>query len=1475
MGWRTKPQTVGFLGFLRGQLQGLQGITTLCYELIQNADDVRDEAGKPGASRITFDVCDDALWVENDGVFRERDFERMQRLSWGDKSREANTIGAFGIGFISVYQITDSPEIFSSGRHWIFRPEEEENKRILEEEVPTENTRFRLPWAFNDSSVRQALQTPPISGEALERYTEEIGQAIEHAALFLRQITTLEVKRNGALRRRIEVVKEAGRYLIDDGETTIEWRIFRGALDDLRAYHDLRSKFGGLVEKRDTKVEIAVPESPLKNGRLYAFLPSKTFTDLPFHINADFFPSPDRKQILLEGDYRAEWNRLALDCASETLARNIDGLLDLFPDLYTCWRFVAQVKQAEESGPLHPGLPPFWERMHVSLAMRPTVLTTRQEKKRPREVYYPSRNDIAQAAPVFEDLGLPILDASLREFQNLLTSKEVGLKILKPQDVLEAMKEAHFVGRPFALEDFPPALQNWENWQKLWAVLRLLDDDASAATRLQRLSIVFGEDGRLYPPTMLLAESKQEVRDLFSAIAPEVVWLSPQMKGDAFPGNLVPKLDFRRGLELLGENTGRLPDVLKETIHLGTLYAWLAKYKDELKRAPNLVHRIRALPIGPTATGQFKPLEQLFLTGEFEDPLQLAEILDLSQISEHGHLIKEILGVSTLNLETYIRKYVPQVWPKISSKKRVDLVRLLAQRLGQLKPSSELREILQEIPLVLCDDGQFRVSTKVYFGPDPARTLMGDQIAVVDRLLAQDEAIRDFYKWVGVADEIRPEDLLAFVRSTTQSPPSAESIEKITAVFQYLAHRWKALDEKARERFAPLKSMPWLPGSMDHDRWFPPDDVYADFQKYLFESQGNFLQIKNSIQKRAGEFIRFLGVKAIPELDLVIRHLRYCAQHNIPVNKAVYRYLNDAMPNKAVLRLKDTACLYIESDSGEARYYRPKEVFLGEHPFGTYRLQLPKEFYEHRKFLEAVGVKEKPDHLDAIAVLQEISESKVAKSHLLLDEESDIAKVLFAGWEILNEALVEGHITSETIYKELHNRECILNKQRILYKPERLFFEDRSGWAEKFTLIARNIAPRSGGVWQAMEAAGVRRLSTVVKTTIADLETAREDAANIATLLNERGILLRRVLDTSSKTVDYSEILGEVTFIQAAKIVVTRVLEVFNRQESKSESVDTVYLPDEKKLYYIPTDNRPPWAGIARELTYAVSAIAQVENESATNLPLALEKILSGSSFEEVSREFDALGFPPLEGLSVDKAAPARARAWGGNAVFEETYLDESEGEKTTLAPQQARPQPSFSAERASSANFQSEPKPHSPQREAPRTTEHLISYVLPDDRAREDRPLSHKTRKQEIGQLGVELVMEFERLQGREPEDMNATSPNNPGYDIKSYSPETGEIRFIEVKALTQLWNGRNPARMTRTEFETAVERGENYWLYVVENVESESPQLYCIQNPAQRVQYFCYDHGWMEASIFAEGYVVESVDSFPSERLDRDTLG
>lgn len=58
-------QGIDYLGFLNAKLRDLKGWATLLNELVQNADDPDD------ATRITLDVTDDGLIVENDGLFTE------------------------------------------------------------------------------------------------------------------------------------------------------------------------------------------------------------------------------------------------------------------------------------------------------------------------------------------------------------------------------------------------------------------------------------------------------------------------------------------------------------------------------------------------------------------------------------------------------------------------------------------------------------------------------------------------------------------------------------------------------------------------------------------------------------------------------------------------------------------------------------------------------------------------------------------------------------------------------------------------------------------------------------------------------------------------------------------------------------------------------------------------------------------------------------------------------------------------------------------------------------------------------------------------------------------------------------------------------------------------------------------------------------------------------------------------------------
>ena len=74
-------------------------------ELIQNAEDA-------GASTITFIFDKERLVVVNDGdVFQPDDVDAICSVEPG---RKKNKIGFFGIGFKSVFNITNTPQLVSS-----------------------------------------------------------------------------------------------------------------------------------------------------------------------------------------------------------------------------------------------------------------------------------------------------------------------------------------------------------------------------------------------------------------------------------------------------------------------------------------------------------------------------------------------------------------------------------------------------------------------------------------------------------------------------------------------------------------------------------------------------------------------------------------------------------------------------------------------------------------------------------------------------------------------------------------------------------------------------------------------------------------------------------------------------------------------------------------------------------------------------------------------------------------------------------------------------------------------------------------------------------------------------------------------------------------------------------------------------------------------------------------------------------------
>jgi len=1444
----TRSQSVNLLGFLRGQLSGLQGIPTLCYELIQNADDVKDNNGNPAASRITFDICDDALYVENDGVFRDIDFERMEKVSWGDKREEANTTGAFGIGFISVYQITDSPEIFSSGQHWKFHPEAPENERIVVNQVETQYTQFRLPWAFEISPVRQQLGIEQVEKSKLEDIAKEMSEVIEIAALFLKQVKLLEVKRSGEIVRSIQTERVDDYLLVKDGKEEISWRILEG--DFAPQASEMRARHGTMIEgKRKSLVTIAVPEVVYDKGLLYAFLPSETRTGLPFHINADFYPSSDRKRILFEVNYKSDWNNAAIECAARAFAAQIDKVLEIFaPDKF--WAVAQSVKHASESDSLSPAFSRFWEELKQQIRVKPTVLTVGKELLPPSKTYYPSRKEQTEASIIFEELDLPIVDPSLYRYQNLLTDIEIGVQILKLTTVAHALRDSGATNRT-ELKNFPqPSLRALSGWAVFLNALNSLREIGSAQERpegdslLKNCAIAFSTDNALCPPSSLF-RANQNTQDIFSNF-PETTWHVDNDNGAFLPASLVPRFDLHDGIKILEQNQSSLPALWKSGKYSPRkIYEWLETFQAEIKTNVTLHESIRNLAIWPAAGGELKPIKDLFLAGDFEDPLHLAQLIDIETLGGRREFLENVLRVEKLDFVTYIRNWIPSVINanQLTPANRLGLLLVMAEHLGKLRDQYDLQKILSELPLVWCGHESFFPAQEVCFNSESVKEVLGHQVLIAFLPLEHTEAVRAFYVWLGVAHEPRPADIITRIKDLISNPPQSDNLQAIEKIFAHLATQWNNWDERIHQEFTSLQKEKWLPGTKNPTLWYDVSSVYSIYSKYLFESQGNFLKIEQPIQTKGRDLIKFLGIESEPSTEQVVRHLLHLSEQGKPITQETYVFLNRNVQDSSIDLLHNKPCLYLKSETGVESYFRPDQVFWEAHPFGYLRSRLGPEFGRFKDLFDRLEVKTKPDTRDAINVLLEIS-NEFGKSNTSLADRKDVEDIVIMCWRLLSAALEADEIDFETIAKELGRKKTIPDSRHLLEPPSTLLFEDRPGWGSKFKLIKNSIIPRVEGGWIAMEAAGVRRISKAVTTELHQCGNPRE-STEMKKIISDRKALIQRVVESNkSKGITDFEIekLDALSFVQADTIEIVRTFKGFNTSEDANlESVEAIYLND--SLYFSAEKDQYPWISIARELGYVLYPSGELNS-----LGMELKGILS-QSVTAASSELDEYNYPRIEFATATQGAGQEITGLGGEEQPNDFNLPEGKqtGENEEIHSKSKPASHPTDGSGNNSGDAQPHQNKHGSKKSENRKTSRLVSYVVPQKPGSDPEAQSEMAvRRSEIGQAGVDRVMEYEIAHGRTPIDMEGIVVHHPGFDITS-TDASGQARFIEVKSFTGIWDGQNPAQLTKTEFRTAREKDSAYWLYLVEKVETDDFKIYRICNPANQVDAYLFDHGWI----------------------------
>lgn len=262
------------------------------FELLQNAEDALRRRGPSwrGSRVVTFHLSDGLLRVEHFGEpFNDADVQAI--CSVGETTKDLTDIGSFGIGFKSVYVVTDRPEIHSGTEDFAIE------RFVWPVEAP--------PIQRDPEQTVFVIPLKPRGGPSLTDITTGLERLGSTALLFLRQIEEIRWStgfgRSGICLRESKDLDTGVRRVtligqVDGvGEVDEEWLVFSSPVAANNGRH------AGYVEVafrlvRDGKVERQRIER-ITSSRLVVFFPTILETHLGFLVQGPYRTTPSRDNV--------------------------------------------------------------------------------------------------------------------------------------------------------------------------------------------------------------------------------------------------------------------------------------------------------------------------------------------------------------------------------------------------------------------------------------------------------------------------------------------------------------------------------------------------------------------------------------------------------------------------------------------------------------------------------------------------------------------------------------------------------------------------------------------------------------------------------------------------------------------------------------------------------------------------------------------------------------------------------------------------------------------------------------------------------------------------------------------------------------------------------------------------------------------------------------------------------------------------
>jgi len=325
-------------------------------EFIQNTDDV-------GSNSMLIEIENKLLNILNDGrVFYKDDVNSICKIGMSSKTPK-DYIGYLGVGFKSVFLISESPEIYSGDYRFKF----DKNAWPEPEKIPWQIMPLWIEKnVFLPSPYKTLFKIPVIDESIIKKLQQEITSEYisNRMILFLRNLKNIEIK--DKLQNFTRLIKKFPYkqtenyeiYLIQESyneklQSQEYWLVFRSVCDvpyEVKEDKTTKDWERDQVDKRevvvafrlDEKENLIIEEKGTAHIGVFSFLPLKEVpSGLGFLIQADFLTTPGRSELARECLWN-EWlakeiYKLIIEKCIPVFIKNEKWRLNFVRILYSSW----------------------------------------------------------------------------------------------------------------------------------------------------------------------------------------------------------------------------------------------------------------------------------------------------------------------------------------------------------------------------------------------------------------------------------------------------------------------------------------------------------------------------------------------------------------------------------------------------------------------------------------------------------------------------------------------------------------------------------------------------------------------------------------------------------------------------------------------------------------------------------------------------------------------------------------------------------------------------------------------------------------------------------------------------------------------------------------------------------------------------------------------------------------------------------